>query len=237
MAIRYGNLNGGGGGGLWKFNPTAPGTNIELDTSAGVTGIAAAYPGDNDLQMLFAEPAPGQKVGGFGVYETATKIMYAGAEKTPGVKNAAIVARDVVTGEVAVFFSRFNGLGNPYSGLFISDAVNAECRINYEATQTDCVIEDTATGDSLQQQQTVGAKEINIFKAGVEVFRLRIDENGFALYNNAGANLLLQIADTGEILTNQTEAATGTDTTIVGRFPVHDETGTLIGYSPLMVNP
>jgi len=236
MAIRYGTLNGGGGGDLWKLNGAAPNT-ISLNNIAGVTGIVAPFPGDSDLEMRFSEPVPGQKDSGFVVYETATKIMYAGARKSPTEKNAVVLAQDVVSGKVASFFSKFSGLGNPICGVFVSDAVSAECSINYEATQTDCVVEDTATGDSSLQQQTVDAKEINIFKAGVEVFRFRIDENGLALYNNAGADLLLQIADTGEILTNQTEAATAIDTTIVGRFPVHDETGTLIGYAPLMVNP
>lgn len=239
MGFRLSRMNSGSSSGpeLWRFNATAPGTNIELNTAEGVTGIVAPFPGDSEIVMILSEPAPGQKIGGFGVYESPTKIMYSGARKTSGDKSAVVLAQDVVSGEIALFFSRFNGLGNPYSGIFISDAISAECRVTYETTQADCVIENSATGDSSQEQQTVGAKEINIFKAGVEVFRLRIDENGFALYNNAGANLLLQIADTGEILTNQTEAATGADDTIIGRVPYYDEAGILIGYAPLMVDP
>lgn len=239
MAIIFGNISGTGGGtgNLWKFQTTSPVTEIMLNDTAGVTGIRAPLPTDNDLELRFDSPAPGVIIGGFGVYETVDKIMYSAVQKSGGVKIAGNVAQNVATGAISLVYSKFDSLGNPISGWFNSDAVNSENRFVIEASQTDLVIEDTTTNDKSVSQVSVSAKEFSVYKAAVEVFRFRIDENGLAVYNNSGANLLFQIADTGEILTNQTQAATGADNTIIGRLPVYDEAGILIGYCPLMVDP
>lgn len=237
MGITVGFIGGGGAGGnLWRFQTAPPVTDIMLNDLAGVTGIAAPLPAAPDLNFIFKEVAPGVFFGGFVNYISGTQFVANVTNKGGGGDEASIAAIDLATGAEAARKSYFDG-AQPITGSFVSDGVDVITEESLEPGYYILRTENETTGDKTETQQTIDTREVNIYKAGIEVFRLRIDENGLAVYNNAGANLLFQVSDTGEILTNQTQAATAIDTTIVGRFPVHDETGTLIGYAPLMIDP
>ena len=239
MGFRFNNANGGSAQQLWKFQSVAPITEIMLNDTAGVTGIRAPLPQDADLEFTFREVVPGNLIGGVGVYETPTKIMYAGATKNTKDRAAVLNAQDIVTGATAVIYSNFDSLGRPVSGFYVTDSGEVvSLRASIEPGQISYDAINTATNDITKEQQTTDAKEFTIYIAGVATYRLRYDPQGFALYNGVGANdLIFQITENGQILTNQTESATANDTTIIGRFPVHDEAGILIGYAPLMVDP
>lgn len=236
MAIRYGTLNGGGGANLWRF--ISQGTDIELNTAAGVSGIRADNPADARYKLIHSEFIPGM-VGSAFICLDGAKLLVSGASNGGGFDSAATLAQRLDTNSIGGIVVDFDPLTNePRITIRVNDGASNTTRIKSEYTlgQVVTTIRNLIAGNSLDNFQTADAKEYIIY-AGANVYRLRFDAQGFALYGNAGADLLLQITETGEILTNQTQAATGLDNTVVGRLPVHDESGILIGYAPLMVDP
>jgi hypothetical protein len=226
----------GSGGNLWRFKTAPPVTDIMLNDLAGVTGIAAPLPGYPSMNLLFQEFAPGTPFGGFICYVTPTKFVGNLTDGIAGQEAASLAALDLVSGAEASYNAYIDGLGNPATGGFVSDGVSAVNENNASSTNYIRRIEDESIFDKVEVEQTNTAFEVRVFIAGTEEYRVRIDANEGLKITDPGG-VVLNIGASGEILTNQTQAATATDTTIVGRFPVYDEGGILIGYAPLMIDP
>jgi len=231
MAIRYGNLNGGGGGGLWKFNPTAPGTNIELDTSAGVTGIAAPLPGFPETNLLFQEVAPGVVIGGFLHYVTPTKFVISGVNAQTGAQVGTIAAVDINTGANAGKSSFFDGGGLPTIGGFVGDGADAYNEDTAGASNYTRSIGNTATLDGCEVEQSQDANEVRILLAGGEWLRVRIDSQGFKVVDPVAGDMF-RVDETGKLYTNQTSAA-GAPGAITDKLPLYAPNGLLVGYIPV----
>lgn len=230
MAIRYGTLNGGGGGGLWRFQDAPPVTDIQLNNFAGVTGIVAPLPGFPETNLLFQEVAPGVVIGGFLHYVTATKFVISGVNAQTGSQVGIIAAVDINTGAEASKNAYFDGTNKPAIGGFVSDGVDT---FNEDTARADSYlreIKNETSEDYTQDEQTLDARELRLYIAGSEWLRVRIDSQGFKVVDPLGD--LFRVDETGKLYTNQTSAA-GAPGAITDKLPIYAPNGLLVGYIPV----
>jgi len=252
MGFRLSRMNSGSSSGpeLWRYNATAPGTNIELNTAEGVTGIDAKLPTLPSLR-LFLNNVLGFNAGGF-YYSFGSLIRSVGITGV-GFVPASIFARDNSSNESAQLIAETNGVGKgiirhlvsklsqkneeinfiDQHNRLVTDGATANTRKEQLTNSISDFVTNNITNDSTSKAQAFDALEENIYVASVAKIRKRFDLQGFHITDPAGSGDMFRVGADGKLYTDQIEALTATGA-IINRVPIYNAAnGLLVGYMPV----
>lgn len=237
FGINAGTSGSSGADLLWQLIGAAP-DEIELNTTNGADGIDAELPGDTRFKLLLKRLA--YKGGSAAAFResSATENIINGIVADAGpvglirfVNNATGRTKTISVLPGGIVIDSYDGLDKQRS-IEISDS-NDE--INLRA-------QDAVTFDETQftvRESPVGGTTTDVLKAGATANVKNFNDTEFVLATGQNAaDRYFSILVDGTIQTNQVEALTGNDATVIGRIPIADPaTGAITGYVPVQTDP
>lgn len=221
--------NGGiNGQELWKLLTGAAG-DIELNQPAGAQGINAVNPGESTQGLYMGNNFSTFKASAF-TYTSGNARHVAGVINLPG-SPAVLLSVNLATGAIKKI-----AISDGAQGDLSATAGTQSTTLRWDETAQDSSIFDSGSSDRLRVYRRISKHEIEILVAGARQILNRTEATQWVIADGSN-NKVFAVQNTGEIQTNQAEAATGIDDTIINRIPWYDEAGAFLGYVPVMNDP